>query len=79
MHRTALRGQAGRTVCRLPEFKKKAARPDAFALFHDTSRPTIHPDGYRRLHLASLGSTRITQSSKRLVRLVDRGPARINR
>ncbi|GGU41392.1 RNA-guided endonuclease TnpB family protein [Streptomyces violascens] len=61
-----------------PRFKRKGRAADSFALYHDVKKPTLRPDGYRRLALSTLGSIRTCESSKWLVRLIDRGTARIN-
>lgn len=64
--------RAGRRVG-YPKFKRKGRCRDSFRIHHDVKKPTIRPDGYRRLQVPRLGSIRIHDSTKRLVRALDRG------
>lgn len=64
--------RAGRRVG-APRFKKKGRSRDSFRLHHDVKRPTIRPDGYRRLIMPRIGSVRLHESAKRLCRMLDRG------
>lgn len=64
--------RAGRRVGP-PRFKKKGRSRDSFRLHHDAKRPTIRPDGYRRLVMPRLGSIRLHDSAKRLCRAIARG------
>lgn len=66
--------RAGRKVG-YPRFKKKGRARDSFRLHHDVAKPTIRPDGYRRLQLPRIGSVRLHHSNKPLARLIDRGQA----
>ncbi|MGW3045583.1 RNA-guided endonuclease TnpB family protein [Kitasatospora sp. NPDC001159] len=69
---------AGRRVGRAvgyPRFKKKGRARDSFRLHHDVKKPTIRPDGYRRLVMPRIGSVRIHDSAKRLSRLIGKGQA----
>ncbi|WP_316521232.1 IS607 family element RNA-guided endonuclease TnpB [Kitasatospora brasiliensis] len=66
--------RAGRAVG-YPRFKKKGRARDSFRLHHDVKKPTIRPDGYRRLIMPRLGSVRIHDSTKRLSRLIAKGQA----
>lgn len=68
--------RAGRAVG-YPRFKKKGRARDSFTLYHDVKKPTIRPDGYRRLQIPRVGSVRLHESAKRLCRLLDRGHASI--
>lgn len=56
-----------------PKFKKKGGSRDSFRLHHDVNRPSIRPDGYRRLVMPRLGSVRLKDNCKRLVRAITRG------
>jgi putative transposase len=58
-----------------PRFKAKGRSTDSFSLFHDAKKPTIRPDGYRRLLVPRIGSVRLHESNKRLARLIDCGHA----
>src|SRR5690606_25516319 len=64
--------RAGRRVG-APRFKKKGRSRDSFRLHHDVKRPTIRPDGYRRLVMPRIGSVRLHDSAKRLARALQRG------
>jgi putative transposase len=64
--------RAGRGVG-FPRFKKKGSSRDSFRLNHDAKNPTIRPDGYRRLVMPRLGSIRLKDNCKRLVRAIRRG------
>lgn len=64
--------RAGRRVG-MPRFKKKGCSRDSFRLHHDVKKPTIRPDGYRRLIMPRLGSVRVHESAKRLCRAIARG------
>ena len=66
--------RAGRRVG-YPRFKRKGRCRDSFRLHHDVKKPGIRPEGYRRLRLPTIGSVRLHQSAKRLVRLLHRGQA----
>lgn len=64
--------RAGRRVGR-PRFKKKHRSRDSFRIHHDVKKPSIRPDGYRRLIIPRLGSLRVHQSAKPLCRALARG------
>lgn len=64
--------RAGRRVG-FPRFKRKGRCRDSFRIHHDVKKPTIRPDGYRRLLVPRLGSIRIHDSAKCLVRAIARG------
>lgn len=59
-----------------PKFKKKGRSRDSVRIYHDVKKPTIRPDGYRRLLIPRIGSVRVHASTKRLVRAL-RDQARI--
>ncbi|MGI5526839.1 RNA-guided endonuclease InsQ/TnpB family protein [Streptomyces syringium] len=58
-----------------PRFKRKGRCRDSFRLHHDVAKPTIRPDGYRRLLMPRIGSVRLHESCKRMVRHMDRAQA----
>lgn len=58
-----------------PLFKRKHRCRDSFRIHHDVTKPTIRPDGYRRIIVPRFGSLRVHQSTKRLCRALDRGAA----
>ncbi|MFB8352929.1 RNA-guided endonuclease TnpB family protein [Streptomyces niveus] len=64
--------RAGRKVG-YPRFKKKGRTKDSFRICHDAKKPTIRPDGYRRLRIPALGSVRLHDTAKPLARLMNRG------
>lgn len=73
----SLSGKRGGRPVGYPRFKCKGKSRDSFSLYHDAKKPTIRPDGYRRLLMPRIGSVRIHDSAKRLARLIDRGEARV--
>lgn len=74
--------RAGRRVG-YPRFHAKGRSRDSFALFHDVKRPSLRPDGYRRLVLpekisgARGGSIRLHGNVRKLARRIAKGTARI--
>ncbi|MCX5046275.1 transposase [Aldersonia sp. NBC_00410] len=64
--------RAGGRVGR-PRFKKKHHARDSFRIHHDVKKPTIRPDGYRRLTIPRLGSIRLHSTAKPLCRAIGRG------
>lgn len=74
--------RAGRPVG-YPRFHAKGRTRDSFTLFHDVKKPTIRPDGYRRLVLpakitgARGGSVRLHGNLRQLARRIEKGTARI--
>jgi putative transposase len=56
-----------------PKFKKKGRSRDSFRIHHNVKKPSIRPDGYRRLVVPRIGSIRLHSTSKRLVRELARG------
>lgn len=69
----SLRGErAGRRVG-YPRFKKKGRCRDSFRIHHDVKKPTIRPEGYRRLQVPRLGLLRLHGTAKPLVRALARG------
>ena len=72
--------RAGRRVG-YPRFKSKGRCRDSFTLAHDVKRPSIRPDGYRRLTLPKkisvTGSIRLKGNIRHLARRIRRGVARI--
>lgn len=64
--------RAGRPVQK-PRFKSKHRSRDSFRIHHDVKRPTIRPEGYRRIIVPRLGSIRIHDTAKRLCRAIERG------
>ena len=56
-----------------PRFKRKHRCRDSFRIHHDVKRPTIRPDGYRRLIIPRLGSIRLHATAKPLCRALSRG------
>ena len=64
--------RAGRRVGE-PRFKRKHRCRDSFRIHHDVKRPTIRPDGYRRLIVPRLGSIRLHATAKPLCRAIGRG------
>lgn len=69
--------RAGRRVG-YPRFKKKGRCRDSFRIHHDVTRPTIRPghnkiESYRWLVIPRAGAVRLHESTKRLVRELDRG------
>lgn len=77
----SLRGQrAGRRVG-YPRFKSKGRTRDSFTLFHDVKKPSLRPDGYRRLtlpkKLSVTGSIRLKGNIRRLARRIKKETARI--
>lgn len=72
---TSYRGaRAGRRVG-YPRFRAKHRTRPAFRLHHDVKRPTIRPDGYRRLLLPRIGSVRLHGNVCQLARRIRRGTA----
>ncbi|MGW6742867.1 RNA-guided endonuclease InsQ/TnpB family protein [Streptomyces sp. NPDC055025] len=74
---SSLSGRRAGRAMGYPRFKKKGRSKDSFRLHHDVKKPTIRPEGYRRLLLPRLGSVRIHCSAKRLARLIRRGHATV--
>lgn len=71
----SLAGQrAGRKVG-YPRFKSKRRSRASFRLHHDVKKPTIRPDGYRRLILPRIGSVRLHGNLRQLARRVRKGTA----
>lgn len=68
--------RAGRPVG-YPRFKAKGRSQDSFSLYHDVNKPSIRPDGYRRLQVPRIGSVRLCESNKPLARLIDKGHAKV--
>ncbi len=66
--------RAGRRVG-YPRFKSKHRSRASFRLHHDVTRPTIRPEGYRRLVLPRIGSVRLQGNLRRLARRVGKGTA----
>ncbi|MEB3033406.1 RNA-guided endonuclease InsQ/TnpB family protein [[Mycobacterium] nativiensis] len=64
--------RAGKRVGQ-PRFKRKHRCRDSFRIHHDVKRPTIRPDGYRRLIVPRLGSIRLHATAKPLCRAIGRG------
>lgn len=64
--------RAGRPLER-PRFKAKHRSRDSFRIHHDVKKPTIRPDGYRRIIVPRLGSIRIHDTAKPLCRALNRG------
>lgn len=60
-----------------PRFKAKGRARDSFRLHHDVKRPTLRPDGYRRLNLPAKagGSIRLKGNLRQLARRINRGTA----
>lgn len=56
-----------------PRFKKRGRSRDSVRLHHDVKRPTIRPDGYRRLLLPRIGSVRVHGNLRRLARGIAKG------
>jgi putative transposase len=56
-----------------PRFKAKRRCRDSFRIHHDVKKPTIRPDGYRRVIVPRLGSIRVHSSTKPLCRAIARG------
>lgn len=56
-----------------PRFKRKHRCRDSFRIHHDAKRPTIRPDGYRRIIVPRLGSIRLHSTAKPLCRAIGRG------
>ncbi|MFD8335605.1 RNA-guided endonuclease TnpB family protein [Streptomyces solisilvae] len=73
----SLRGRRKGRRVGYPRFKKKGRARDSFRLCHNVKSPTIRFETYRRLRLASLGEVRLHHSAKRLVRMIDRGHAKV--
>ncbi|MFE7594669.1 hypothetical protein ACFU6K_35220 [Kitasatospora sp. NPDC057512] len=71
----SLTGRHTSRAVRYPRIKEKGKAWDSFRLRHDVSKPTIRPDGHRRLITPRLGSVRIHDSAKRLPRLFTKGYA----
>lgn len=69
----SFRGERAGKRVGYPRFKKKHGSRDSFRLHHDINKPTIRPDGYRRLIMPRIGSVRLKNNCKRLVRAVKRG------
>ena len=73
----SVRGErAGRRVG-YPRFKKRGRCVDSVRLHHNVNRPSIRPDGYRRLVVPRIGSLRLHGNLRQLARRVTRGTARI--
>lgn len=74
--------RAGRPVG-YPRFHAKGRTRDSFTLFHNVKKPTIRPDGYRRLVLpakitgARGGSVRLHGNLRQLARRIEKGTAQI--
>lgn len=66
--------RAGRPVG-YPRFKSKHRSRASFRLHHDVHRPTIRPDGYRRLILPRIGSVRLHSHVRQLARRIRKGSA----
>lgn len=62
-----------------PRFAKKGRR-ESFTLYHDKRRPTLRPDGYRRLNLPTKagGSIRLHGNIRALAREIRHGEAVIS-
>ncbi|MDO5628521.1 MAG: RNA-guided endonuclease TnpB family protein [Mobilicoccus sp.] len=60
-----------------PRFKKRGRSRDSFTLYHDVRKPTLRPDGYRRLNLPAKvgGSVRLQGNLRKLARRIKRGVA----
>lgn len=72
---SSLRGdRAGRRVG-YPRFKKRGRTIDSVRIHHDVKRPTIRPDGYRRLIVPRVGSIRLRGNIRQLTRRIVRGTA----
>lgn len=56
-----------------PRRKKKFRSRDSFRVHHDVKKPTIRPDGYRRVIIPRLGSLRVHDTIKPLVRMIAKG------
>ena len=56
-----------------PKFKRKSRSRDSFRIHHNVAKPSIRPDGYRRIIVPRLGSLRLHGSAKRLCRALSRG------
>ncbi|MGB8385833.1 MAG: helix-turn-helix domain-containing protein, partial [Dermatophilaceae bacterium] len=52
----SLKGQRPGRRVRYPKFKKRGRTLDSVRIHHDVKRPTIRPDGYRRLIVPRIGS-----------------------
>ncbi|TWH15955.1 putative transposase [Prauserella rugosa] len=64
--------RAGRRVGE-PRFKRKGRVTPSFRLHHDVKKPTIRTDGYRRLRMPNIGTVRLHDTAKRMVRALERG------
>lgn len=78
--RNWLESSAGRRKGRrvgYPRFKRKGRTRDSFTLFHDVKKPTLRPDGYRRLNLPKRagGSIRLKGHIRQLARRIRRETA----
>ncbi|MGW1998343.1 RNA-guided endonuclease InsQ/TnpB family protein [Embleya sp. NPDC001921] len=69
----AASGRRAGAAMGFPRFKRKGRSRDSFRLYGRGLRF----DGHRRIGLPRLGSVRLHESAKRLVRLIDRGTAAI--
>lgn len=74
--------RAGRRVG-YPRFHAKGRSRDSFTLYHDVTKPTLRPNGYRRLVLPVKitgtrgGSVRLHGNVRKLARRIVKGTARI--
>lgn len=74
--------RAGRRVG-YPWFHAKGRSRDSFTLYHDVKKPSLRPDGYRRLALPEKitgtrgGSVRLHGNLRKLARRITKGAARI--
>src|SRR5690606_18157611 len=64
--------RAGRRVGG-PRFKRQGRTTPSFRLHADVKKPTIRTDGYRRLRMPNIGTVRLHDTAKRMVRALDRG------
>lgn len=60
-----------------PRFHEKGRSRDSFTLYHDVRKPSLRPDGYRRLTLPAKvgGSIRVHGNVRHLARRIERGAA----
>jgi putative transposase len=57
--------RARKPLERRPRFKAKHHCRDSFRIHHDVNKPTIRPDGYRRVIVPRIGSIRVSTAQQK--------------
>ena len=69
----SLSGRRAGPAMGYPRFKKKGRCRDSFRICHDVKKPGIRPVGYRRLRIPKVGTIRLHNSAKPLVKAINAG------